>query len=75
MAWHGTWPAGRRIFQALATDLPGYALAFDQAWCTTVAIAADLLAWLRLLALDHHQQLRKATPPPCAAPCSTPPPG
>jgi hypothetical protein len=27
-----------------------------------VAIAADLLAWLRLLALDHHQQLRKATP-------------
>jgi hypothetical protein len=42
--------------------LPGFALAFNQAWCTTVAIAADLLAWLRLLALDHHQQLRKATP-------------
>jgi hypothetical protein len=27
-----------------------------------VAIAADLLAWLRHLALDHHPVLRKATP-------------
>lgn len=42
--------------------LPGYALAFNQAWCTAVAIASDLLAWLRLLALDHHQQLRRASP-------------
>ncbi len=42
--------------------LPGYTLAFNQAWCTTVAIAADLLAWLRHLALDHHQKLTKATP-------------
>jgi hypothetical protein len=42
--------------------LPGFALAFNQAWCTAVAIAADLLAWLRLLALDHHQRLSKATP-------------
>jgi hypothetical protein len=42
--------------------LPGYKLAFNQAWCTLVAIAADLLAWLRMLALDHHQQLSKATP-------------
>jgi hypothetical protein len=41
--------------------LPGYALAFNQAWCATVAIAADLLAWLRLLALDH-QRLSRATP-------------
>ncbi|MEN3616192.1 transposase [Plantactinospora sp. ZYX-F-223] len=38
--------------------LPGY----NQAWCLAVAIAADLLAWLRHLALDHHPQLRKATP-------------
>lgn len=42
--------------------LPGYALAFNQAWCTTVAIACDLLAWLRLLALDHHLQLSRASP-------------
>ena len=41
--------------------MPGYAFAFNQAWCTLVAIAADLLSWLRLLALDHHEQLRKAT--------------
>jgi len=42
--------------------LPGYALAFNHAWCTAVAIACDLLAWLRLLALDHHQQLHRASP-------------
>jgi hypothetical protein len=42
--------------------LPGYALAFNQAWCIAVAIACDLLAWLRLLALDHHQQLRRSSP-------------
>lgn len=27
-----------------------------------VAIACDLLAWLRLLALDHHQRLSRASP-------------
>jgi hypothetical protein len=42
--------------------LPSYSFAFNQAWCVVVAIAADLLAWLRHLALDHHPQLRKATP-------------
>jgi hypothetical protein len=42
--------------------LPSYSFAFNQAWCIAVAIAADLLAWLRHLALDHHPQLRKATP-------------
>jgi hypothetical protein len=42
--------------------LPSYSFAFNQAWCTAVAIAADLLAWLRHLVLDHHPQLRKATP-------------
>jgi hypothetical protein len=42
--------------------LPSHSFAFNQAWCTTVAIAADLLAWLRHLALDHHPLLRKATP-------------
>jgi Transposase DDE domain group 1 len=42
--------------------LPSYSFAFNQAWCTIVAIAADLLAWLRHLALDHHPTLSKATP-------------
>jgi hypothetical protein len=42
--------------------LPSYSFAFNQAWCTIVAIAADLLAWLRHLALDHHPILSKATP-------------
>jgi hypothetical protein len=44
------------------TRLPSYYLAFNQAWCIAVAIACDLLAWLRLLTLDHHPQLTKATP-------------
>jgi hypothetical protein len=44
------------------TRLPSYYLAFNQAWCVAVAIAADLLAWLRLLTLDHHPTLTKATP-------------
>jgi hypothetical protein len=42
--------------------LPSYSFAFNQAWCITVAIAADLLAWLRHLALDHHPVLSTATP-------------
>lgn len=41
---------------------PFYAFAANQAWCLAVMLAADLLAWLRLLALDHHATLRKATP-------------
>jgi hypothetical protein len=41
---------------------PFYAFAANQAWCLAVMLAADLLAWLRLLALDHHDELRKATP-------------
>ncbi len=44
------------------TRLPSYYLTFNQAWCIAVAIAADLLAWLRLLTLDHHPKLTKATP-------------
>jgi hypothetical protein len=42
--------------------LPSHSFAFNQAWCTIVAIATDLLAWLRHLALDHHPILSKATP-------------
>jgi hypothetical protein len=44
------------------TRLPSYYLAFNQAWCVAVAIACDLLAWLRLLTLAHHPQLTRATP-------------
>ena len=44
------------------TRLPSYYLAFNQAWCVAVAIACDLLAWLRLLTLEHHPKLTKATP-------------
>jgi hypothetical protein len=42
--------------------MPFFHLAMNQAWCLAVALAADLLAWLRLLALDHHAHLRRATP-------------
>lgn len=42
--------------------LPFHALAANQAWCHAVMLAADLLAWLRLLILDHHPGLRTATP-------------
>jgi Transposase DDE domain group 1 len=42
--------------------MPSFHLAINQAWCIAVALAADLLAWLRLLAVDHHPTLRKATP-------------
>jgi hypothetical protein len=42
--------------------LPSHSFAFNQAWCTIVAIATDLLAWLRHLTLDHHPILSKATP-------------
>jgi hypothetical protein len=42
--------------------LPFYAMAANQAWCHAVMLAADLLAWLRLLILDHHPDLRTATP-------------
>lgn len=41
---------------------PFFAFTANQAWCLAVTLAADLLAWLRLLALDHHAHLRKATP-------------
>jgi hypothetical protein len=42
--------------------LPSFHLAINQAWCLAVALAADLLAWLRLLAVNHHTRLRRATP-------------
>ena len=54
------------------TRLPSYYLAFNQAWCIAVAIASDLLAWLRLLTLDHHRKLVKATPDTLRDPLHTP---
>lgn len=41
---------------------PFFAFEANQAWCLAVMLAADLLAWLRLLALDHHPELCKSTP-------------
>lgn len=41
---------------------PFFKMAANQAWCVAVMLAADLLAHLRLLVLDHHPRLRKATP-------------
>jgi hypothetical protein len=40
--------------------LPSREFAINQAWCTAAAIAADLLAWLQLLALDD--DLARAEP-------------
>ena len=40
--------------------LPSREFAINQAWCAAVALAADLVAWLRLLALDG--ELARAEP-------------
>jgi hypothetical protein len=40
--------------------LPSRSFAINQAWCLAAAIAADLIAWLQLLALDG--QLARAEP-------------
>jgi hypothetical protein len=42
--------------------MPSYYLEHNKAWCVAVALAADLLAWLRLLALDHDPLLSRAEP-------------
>jgi DDE family transposase len=42
--------------------MPSYYLEHNKAWCVAVALAADLLAWLRLLALDHDPVLSRAEP-------------
>jgi hypothetical protein len=58
--------ANRSIAVTNACDLPAStavdAIGMPNWWCTAVAIACDLLAWLRLLALDHHQKLTRASP-------------
>lgn len=42
----------RRSKGLTLTRLPSFKFAFNQAWCTLLALAFDLHAWLRLLALD-----------------------
>jgi hypothetical protein len=42
--------------------MPSYYLEHNKAWCVAIALAADLLAWLRLLALDHDPLLSRAEP-------------
>jgi hypothetical protein len=49
--------------------LPSFRLAVSQARCLAVALAADLPAWLRLLAVNHHTRLRRATRRHCVVPC------
>ena len=39
--------------------LPSREFAINQAWCTAAAIAADLIAWLQLVALDGELALAK----------------
>lgn len=58
---HAHVESGIRRSKALTlTRLPSFKFAFNQAWCTLLALAFDLLAWLRLLALDG--RLARAEP-------------
>lgn len=58
---HAHVESGIRRSKALTLNrLPSFKFAFNQAWCTLLALATDLLAWLRLLALDG--KLAKAEP-------------
>lgn len=58
---HAHVESGIRRSKALTlTRLPSSKFAFNQAWCTLLALAFDLLSWLRLLALDG--RLAKAEP-------------
>jgi hypothetical protein len=52
--------------------LPSREFAINTAWCTAAAIAADLIAWLQLLALQG--ELALADRSGCATACCTPPP-
>lgn len=50
---HAHVESGIRRSKALTlTRLPSFKFALNQAWCTLLALAMDLLAWLQLLALD-----------------------
>jgi hypothetical protein len=52
--------------------LPSRDFAINQAWCVAAAIAADLVAWLQIHALDG--DLANAEPNGCVTACCTPPP-
>jgi Transposase DDE domain group 1 len=58
---HAHVESGIRRSKALTlTRLPSAKFALNQAWCTLLALAMDLLSWLQLLALDG--RLTKAEP-------------
>lgn len=58
---HAHVESGIRRSKALTlTRLPSAKFALNQAWCTLLAIAMDLLSWFQLLALDG--RLTKAEP-------------
>jgi len=58
---HAHVESGIRRSKALTlTRLPSGKFALNQAWCTLLGIAMDLLAWLQLLALDG--QLARSEP-------------
>ncbi|MET9915212.1 transposase [Streptomyces sp. NPDC006476] len=50
----------RRSKSLTLTRLPSFKFALNQAWCTLLALAMDLLSWLQLLALDG--KLARAEP-------------
>ena len=61
MHWDSLLKSGIRRSKALTlTRLPSFKFALNQAWCTLLALAVDLLSWLRLLALDG--KLARAEP-------------
>jgi hypothetical protein len=50
---HAHVESGIRRSKALTLlRLPSFKFALNQAWCTLLALAMDLLSWLQLLALD-----------------------
>ncbi|MBV9026839.1 MAG: IS1380 family transposase [Streptomycetaceae bacterium] len=58
---HAHVESGIRRSKALTlTRLPSFKFALNQAWCTLLALAMDLLSWLQLLALDG--KLARAEP-------------
>lgn len=58
---HAHVESGIRRSKALTlTRLPSAKFALNQAWCTLLALAMDLLSWLQLLALDG--RLARAEP-------------
>ena len=53
-------PASEDQKRCTLTRLPSSKFALNQAWCTLLALAMDLLSWLQLLALDG--KLARAEP-------------